>query len=198
MPVHAAGPRLYSSIPFKHLAQVGGHGGGGGNVPLNLTPFVDMMTILVTFLLMVFSATGDILMAQKGLQLPIATSKDALQKAPVIIVTNEAITFNGEHIAETDSVMNDTSPQGKIVELFERLKQERQVFLVKFDNLPQVEKDRCASAQRGIKQPPGQMCLDGLAILQADKTTGAKVINKILKTANMAGYGNIMFAVSLR
>ena len=55
MPVHAAGSRLYKSVPFKHLVRKHGSGGGAGggkntNIALNLTPFVDIMTILVTFL----------------------------------------------------------------------------------------------------------------------------------------------------
>ena len=58
MPVHAAGPRLYRSVPFKHLVHKSGSAAGAraSNISLNLTPFVDMMTILVTFLLMVFSS----------------------------------------------------------------------------------------------------------------------------------------------
>src|SRR5215469_2683261 len=98
MPVHSAGPRLYHSIPCKHLVKKSGSAGGGAratNIALNLTPFVDMMTILVTFLLMVFSSTGQLLQAQKGLELPIAESRDTLQQAPVIIVTRSEITYQG-------------------------------------------------------------------------------------------------------
>lgn len=192
MPVHEAGPRLYSAIPFKHLAQVG-HGGGSknANINLNLTPFVDMMTILVTFLLMVFSASGEILTQQAGLELPAANQQAEIQRAPVITITAQSITFNNEHMAETESVFNDTSPQWKVVELFERMKQEKQLFLMNFDNLPDTEKDRCKNPQPNdpIK------CLDGLAILQADRNIQAKVINRVIKTANAAGYPNIMFAV---
>ena len=62
MAVHAAGPRLYRSIRFHHLVKkTGGHGGArSSNISLNLVPFVDMMTILVCFLLMVFSANGQL------------------------------------------------------------------------------------------------------------------------------------------
>jgi biopolymer transport protein ExbD len=76
MPVRIAGPRLYRSVKFEHLVHgaAGGHGPKASNIALNLTPFVDMMTILVTFLLMVFSSTGEILQAQKGLDLPMADS----------------------------------------------------------------------------------------------------------------------------
>ena len=57
MPVHSAGPRIYKSVKFKHLVKKHGSGAGGraSNISLNITPFVDMMTILVCFLLMVFS-----------------------------------------------------------------------------------------------------------------------------------------------
>jgi biopolymer transport protein ExbD len=197
MPVTKAGPRLFRTIPFKHLAAnvKGGGRGRAANVALNLTPFVDMMTILVTFLLMVFSASGDILMAQKGLELPKATNKDMLQKAPVVIVTRESITFNGEHMAEVESIVNDTSPQWKVVELFERMKQEAQLFSLNFEKLPTSERERC---EEDVPQVAGRLCLRGLAILQADKTTEAKVINRLLKTANAAGYTNVMFAVNRR
>lgn len=193
MPVHNPGPRLYHSIPFKHLAQVG-HGSGpkgGGNVNMNLTPFVDMMTILVTFLLMVFSASGEILTQQPGMELPTAAQQAQLQNAPVITVTNTAITFNNEHMTETESVLTDQSPQWKIVELFERMNQERQLFKMGFDGLPAVEQERCKSP----KADDPLKCLDGLAILQADKNIQAKVISRIIKTANAAGYVNLMFAV---
>jgi biopolymer transport protein ExbD len=196
MPVHTPGPRLYSSIGFKHLAQKG-HGGGhgGGNVALNLTPFVDMMTILVTFLLMVFSASGEILTQQAGLELPAAVQQADLQLAPVITVTTQSITFNNLHMAETQSVADDQAGQWKIGELFDTMQQERQRFKMGYDRLSDDERKRC-------ERPPDPSdplkCLDGLAILKADKRVTAKVINRVLKTANAAGYTNIMFAVERR
>ena len=98
MAVHAAGPRLYRSIRFHHLVKkTGGHGGArSSNISLNLVPFVDMMTILVCFLLMVFSANGQLLQAQKGLELPIAQTTATLQEAPIIIVTRSDITYQGQ------------------------------------------------------------------------------------------------------
>src|SRR3989304_7352178 len=122
MPVHEPGPRLFRSIPFKHLAG-GGHGGGrkASNVSLNVVPFVDMMTILTTFLLMPFSATGEIIRAQRGVQLPDATNKDQLRKAPVIVVSPDAITFNGEGMGDPRALDADTSMEWKIVEPAGRL-----------------------------------------------------------------------------
>src|ERR1043165_9066259 len=111
MAVHAAGARLFRSIPFHHLAKHGGGGHGrGSNISLNLTPFVDMMTILVCFLLMVFSAGGQLLQAQRGWDRPVADSKGALQRAPVIIVSKSEITYQEQLIATTEAVLRDDSP----------------------------------------------------------------------------------------
>lgn len=198
MPVHPAGPRLYSSIPFHHLAQVSGGGGKAVNAALNVTPFVDMMTILVTFLLMVFSASGEILVAQKGLELPDATNKDLLRRAPVIIIARDAITFNNEMMADPIAIMNDSSPEWKVPELYDRLTQERQAFEVQMRKLQNSdpEKMKCINEQPDPK--PTEMCLRGLAILQADKATPAKVLNRVFMTAKAADYKNLLFAVNRR
>ena len=179
MPVHVPGPELGSSIPFKHL---GMHGQGAKrpvDSPLNLTAFVDTMTVLVTFLLMTFSASGEILMSQKGLELPEAINQGDLVRAPIVTVAIDAITFNGEAItSDTRSLMESTSMEWKIVELFEKLKVEH--------------------ARFELGSSAGNDKLRGLLILQADKTVDAKVLNRVMKTAYAAEYPNIMFAVNLR
>ena len=200
MPVHAAGPRLYSSVPFKHLVKKTGSAGGGGkaaNIALNLTPFVDMMTILVTFLLMVFSSSGELLQAQKGLELPMAESHDTLQTAPVIIVTKSEITYQGQLVATTESVLRDDSPTFKIDALYERLDAASKK--IKEDvGLGKLSKDlvkSCEEAKQGIRPAVGHICPDGLAILQADESTDVRLINKIVNTAKAAGFDNLLFAV---
>ena len=108
MPVHSAGPRLYKSIPFKHLGKGSATGGPrASNVALNLVPFVDTMTILVCFLLMVFSSSGELLKAQKGLELPEAGRKDVLQEAPIITITKTEVSFMGTQVATIDSLLRD-------------------------------------------------------------------------------------------
>jgi biopolymer transport protein ExbD len=197
MPVHPAGPRLYSSIPFRHLAQVGTGSGRAVNVALNVTPFVDMMTILVTFLLMVFSASGELLSAQQGLQLPNATNKDKLKQAPVIIVTRDSITFDGRQMAEVSAIESDSSMEFKISTLYDRLRQENVRFLTDGkEKLSDKERGYCDDPPPNPK--PEEICLQGLLILQADRETSAKVLNRVIKTAYAAEYPNIMFAVNRR
>lgn len=195
--IRPAGPRLFSSIPFRHLGAGAKGGRKGQNVYLNVTPFVDMMTILVTFLMMVFSASGELISAQRGMVLPSAMRKEELKKAPIIIVTRDAITFNGQLMGDPNAIMNDSSMEYKIVELYDRLRAEKTSFRMNgFDKLSEIERDFCQNPRPDPK--PEEICLDGLLILQADKDTNAKIINRILKTAYDAEYPNIMFAVNRR
>jgi biopolymer transport protein ExbD len=199
MPVHAAGSRLYRSVPFKFLVKKSGSGAAAraSNISLNMTPFVDLMTCLVSFLLMVFSSTGQLLQAQKGLELPVAESRDTLQQAPVIIVTKSEITYQGQLVATVESVLRDDSPTFKIDALFERLdaaskKIKEEVGLGK---LPKDLAKACEEAKQNIRPQPGHVCPDGLAILQADEVTDVRLINKIVNTAKAAGFDNLLFAV---
>ncbi|HEY0255176.1 MAG TPA: biopolymer transporter ExbD [Kofleriaceae bacterium] len=197
MPVHKAGSRLYHSVPFKHLVRKSAGESRASNISLNLTPFVDMMTILVTFLLMVFSSTGQLLQAQKGLDLPIADSHDTLQQAPVIIVTKSEITYQGQLVATVESVMRDDSPTFKIDALFERLDAASKKIKedVGMGKLPKDLAKSCEEAKQNIRPAAGKICPDGLAILQADESTDARLINKIVNTAKAAGFDNLLFAV---
>jgi len=199
MPVHKAGSRLYHSVPFKHLVRKSGSASGArsSNISLNLVPFVDMMTMLVCFLLMVFSASGELLQAQRGLDLPIADSKQTLQQAPVIIVTKSEITYQGQLVATVDSALRDDSPTFKIDALYERLDAAAKKIKedVGMGKLPKDLAKACDDAKNNIRPQPGKICPDGLAILQADESTDARLINKIVNTAKAAGFDNLLFAV---
>jgi len=199
MAVHSAGPRLYASIKFKHLVRESGSAAGSraSNISLNLTPFVDMMTILVTFLLMVFSSTGQLLQAQRGLDLPIAQARETLQQAPVIIVTKSEITYQGQLVATVESVLRDDSPTFKIDALFERLDAASKKIKedVAMGRQPKDLIKACEDAKSNMRPAPGKICPDGLAILQADESTDARLINKIVNTAKAAGFDNLLFAV---
>jgi biopolymer transport protein ExbD len=154
---------------------------------------------LVTFLLMVFSTSGELISAQRGLTLPDATQKDALKKAPILIVTADAITFEGVQMADPKAIMNDSSMDMKIPELYDRLRQEKNQFMIPgggFEKLSSSEKAYCTKPKPNPE--PHEICLNGLVILQADQTTPAKVLNKVIKTANLAEYPNIMFAVNIK
>jgi len=199
MPVHAPGPQLYKSIPFKHIGPSHEGSSRDTDVHLNITPFVDMMTILVTFLLMVFSASGEILMAQKGLTLPDAANDRMLRQAPILIVSKTAITFNQKVLADPRLIMKQQKVGKTIEQLHKGLLKESDKFNV--DKLPKKEQEYCRNKAKFINKKTGmpdadKTCLEGLLILQADKAIPAKILNRILFTARQAKYSNIMFAVN--
>ena len=200
MAVHVAGPRLYRSVKFHHLVRKSGSTSGtkSSNISLNLVPFVDMMTILVCFLLMVFSSSGQLLQAQKGLELPVALSHDTLQEAPVIIVTRNEITYQGQSIITTELALKDDSASFKIDLLYERLEAAARKIKEDVGLGRKYDKkllESCEKARNNIRPEPGKVCPDGLAILQADESTDARLINKIVNTAKAAGFDNLLFAV---
>ena len=178
MPIHAPGPRLYSSVPFKHLGGKSGGGRSSVDAYLNLTAMVDMMTMLVVFLLSTFSATGELLMSQKGIELPTALNDKDLQRAPIISITRDAIAFKGESVGDPKALVDDESPEWKIVELYDKLEMEK--FNFEKQDIPEEKKK----------------LLRGLVILQADKQSDAKVLNRVMKTAYAAEYTDVMFAIT--
>ena len=212
MPVHVAGPRLYRSLKFQHLGKAISGGKRSSNVALNLTPFVDMMTILVTFLLMVFSASGEILRAQAGLELPVAQSKAALQRAPIIVISETSIAVLIQEdssamplmkdVAAVRSLLDNPPPTLKIDALHEVLK-------AAYDNIhnniaaekgfTKDELAACAREQQGLppisKGDKTTLCPDGLAVVQADKKTDARVISMVVNTARQAGFEKLLFAI---
>ncbi len=219
MPVKPAGPRMYKSIKFAHLAHGANLTHRASNLYINVTPLVDLMTVLVTFLLMVFSASGQILQAAKGLELPIAAQQAELQEAPIIMVTAQNISViiqdSGSSIPQTkdvatiQSLLENPPPTMMIDSLLEILKSTAENIKNNIAPLKQegsggkgYTKDQIIACQREddklppiIKNKQKIICPDGLAIVQADKLTDARIINMVVNTARQAGFEKLLFAV---
>ena len=69
---------------------------------------------------MVFSTTGQLLQAQKVWSCRSQIPRH-LAASPIIIVTKSEITYQGQLVATTESVLRDDSPTFKIDALYERL-----------------------------------------------------------------------------
>jgi biopolymer transport protein ExbD len=179
MPIHAPGPRLGSSITMKHLGLNTAYGRAHSVNPyLNLTAMVDMMTMLVVFLLSTFSATGELAMTQKGIELPSALNDKELSVAPIITITRDTVAFKGDSVADPKALIEDQSAEWKIPELFDRLQLEK--FNFEKQDMPEATKQK----------------LRGLVVLQADKSVTSKVLNRVMKTAYAAEYTEVMFAIT--
>ncbi|MEI7973004.1 MAG: biopolymer transporter ExbD [Bdellovibrio sp.] len=65
---------------------------------LLLTALIDAFSILVIFLLMSFSSSGELLMIDKDQQLPSSTQAEALERFPVIKVEDSKIFLEGAEL----------------------------------------------------------------------------------------------------
>src|SRR3954462_8293152 len=71
-----------------------------GYATLMLTSLVDMFTIIVIFLLMNFSANGEVLYMSKDIKLPDAYHGAQLERAPVISVSPDSVTIDGRMLLQ--------------------------------------------------------------------------------------------------
>ncbi len=175
MAIHAPHSHLYSSITLEGAKAKVTHAGRKSlDAPLNLVAYIDMMTMLVIFLLMSFSATGEILFVQKNIVLPNAQNWAELERAPVIGVSKDVVTLDGSQVATADELMKDSNTGDfKITELHDKL----------------------VTLKNNYKLlHPGEE-FNGIAIIQSDKGVEFKVLKKIMYSAAVAGYQNVNFAV---
>src|SRR3954466_13280834 len=178
MPIHEPHPHLYDSVHLEVVKAKLGHAGRKSlYAPLNLVAYIDMMTMLVIFLLMSFSATGEILFVQKNIVLPDAQNWTDLERAPVIGVSKDVVTLDGSQVATADDLMKDSATGDfKIAELHDRL-----VTLKNNSKLLHPNQD-----------------FNGVTIIQADKGVEFKALKKVMFSASTAGYNNVNFAVKLK
>ena len=88
---------------------------------LNLTSMVDMLTILVVFLLQTFSASGELLTVSKNITLPEAVNFRDLEQAPIIAVSRDSVTLNGDPKADSQELSRENTVDWKIPQLHDDL-----------------------------------------------------------------------------
>jgi len=175
MPIKAPKPHLYHSIGLESAqAKLGGGGRKRVDAPLNLVAYIDMMTVLVIFLLMTFSASGEILFVQKNITLPDAQNWSDLERAPVIGVTKDVVTLDGRQVATGEELMKDSATGDmKITELHDEL----------------------VTAKNNYKLLHPSEDFKGVCVIQSDKNVEFRMLRKVMFSAAAAGYQNVNFAV---
>jgi len=138
---------------------------------LNLTPLMDVFTILVFFLLF-HSSGGDILETPKHIKLPDSEVETKPRETVVIMVSPQEVLVQGEAVISTPELLEDRV--GTVHEITERLKQlERNIIGISTKTIVESKE---------------------ITIL-ADKTIPFKVLKKIMSTCTGSGYGRISLAV---
>jgi biopolymer transport protein ExbD len=174
MPIHLPGKVLLKNVPLDFVAKkVSGHGAKAVDVSIPLVPFIDFLIVLVVFLLMSFSASGELLAQKANLKMPKATNVVDIENSPVIAVDPVVITLDGRRMADTATLAADPK-----VERIEQLIQDLETLKRNWSILHPQEPF------------PGQV------IVQADVSIDYRVIKKLMFSAAQAGYANISFAVN--
>lgn len=170
--IHKPGPRLMHYVPLRFVwNKIAGHGGKGVNASLNLVSFIDFLVVTVIFLLMSFSASGEIAV-DKNIKLPKAENVEDVVDAPMVAVNGNQILVDGQ-LAGSTRAIEELGRLQKIDELFTLLKAKRELW----------------------KQVQPNKPFPGVCILQVDQDVPALVVKSVFQTAAFAGYPNVSFMV---
>jgi biopolymer transport protein ExbD len=175
MHIKKPGKVLGKSIKLKNMKLTMKHGRTSPIYDLNITPMVDMLTMLVVFLLATFSATGEILFINKDIVLPPALNAVELQRAPVISVSKATIGFEGSFVVSTTDVSETTYPDWNLTPLATLLDEERESWTL-------------AHAGTGEE-------FKGEVIIQADSEVPFSILKLVMATCAKAKYLNMSYAI---
>jgi biopolymer transport protein ExbD len=171
IPGKRVGKRLEHSKVFGAHAL---HGKRAINADLLITPLVDMFVIIVLFLIANFSATGDVLMMSKDIQLPEAANVQDVQLVPVVMVSMDQVVIDGQVIGRVEDLTREEYLN--IPALEEKLRDMKK----KYEDLRSA-----AGGGEGFK---------GDVNIQAHKEVQFKIIKRVMFSCASAGYANINFA----
>jgi len=170
--IHTPGRRLLHSIPLRYVwNKVSGHGGKPTSAALNLVSFIDFLVVTVIFLLMSFSASGE-MTVDKNVKLPKAENAEDIIDAPMVAVNGNQILVDGA-LAGSTRAIEELGRMQKIEELFNMLKAKKDLW----------------------KQVQPNKPFPGVCILQVDQNVPALVVKSVFQTAAFAGYPNVSFMV---
>jgi biopolymer transport protein ExbD len=151
-----------------------GKGGDIKVVKIQITSLVDMMTMILVFLLKSFSADGDILTPSKGLTLPESTAKKKPEVALRISVTQQYLLVEGKALVNLEEMMG------------------RKELVV--PELAQVLESRRTNTEK-IAENSTNVTFKGDVLIEADKKTRFKVLQRIMYTCGQTGFSNFSLLV---
>jgi len=172
MPVQPGGRRLMQYIKLHWVQEkASGRSRRASNANLSLTSMIDFLIVVVVFLLMTFSASGEI-PASRGIHLPKAENTLDMVDAPMVSINGSQILVDGTPAGNVRAIEESKRLQ-RIDELFNILKGKREVW----------------------KQLHPGRDFPGVVVLQVDQDVQAVVVKSCFQTAAFAGYPNISFMV---
>jgi biopolymer transport protein ExbD len=161
-------------VPLKFVRKkVTGGGHRSVAAALNLTSMIDYLVTVVIFLLMSFSASGEV-PTSKTVTLPMAENTLDMVTAPMVAINGQQILVNEHPVGSTRAIEEAGRVLPRIDELFAALKTLKEDWK---------------------KNYPDKKDFPGIVILQVDKEVSALVVKSVFQTAASAGYPNVSFMV---
>ena len=174
MAIERPEPVLLHNIPLRFVRdRVSGHGRKSVDHQIPLIPFIDFLIVLVIFLLMSFSASGELVAQQPTITMPKAKNTEQIEISPIVAVDERVITLDGERVADTQT-QGQSAQVDRIEPLIQGLEAEKR----KWETIHPSEP------------------FAGQVIVQADRNIDFRVVKKVMFSAAAAGYGNVSFAVN--
>jgi len=149
---------------------------------LNLTAMMDGFTIILVFLINLFSAEGQLLTNAENLVLPNSDSKKKPMEVNLqLVVTNDMILLDNVAVVPTEDVRNipQEASDPVITKLEERLQE-------------------CLAMEEAMVRMGALNEVQGRIIVQIDKNIDFDTVFKIMNTCGKVGYNNMNFAVMER
>ena len=175
MPVVTPGRRP-AFAPIGRLRSSPLSGGKKGMfVSLNLTAMVDMFTILVIFLIQLFSATGQVTLNDRA-KVPTSIAGEPLEEPGTIVM----MLNDGTLMVDDEAIRGDemgTELDIPIPGMVTRLTKQREF--------------RESIEGRDPTKP-----YEGLLIIQADVKTDFRLVRRVLASANEAGWAKFKFVTT--
>lgn len=160
----------YDLVHLRHLLNERRHRKKG--FALNLAPMVDMFSILVIYLIMNFSSSGEIFFVSKQVALPKASRGTEMKSFPIISIVGEQVVFDAEEVDGEKSVSVSELNDMRVPQLRQKLR-----------TLKRIE------AQLKNDRPKGQVNL------QADIKTPVDEVKKVMRVLIEEGWTGINFIV---
>jgi biopolymer transport protein ExbD len=148
---------------------------------LNITPMMDMMTIILVFLLKTFSGSTSTITFDQNLKVPQSTTQLKPKEAVTVTITKKVILVEGDGVAPITS--------GRVDPAVKRDGENGYYITPLVDIL-----EKHARKEKKVAELTGGTW-EAQLMLVADQTTPYRLLTEVLYSCGQAGYGNYRLLV---
>ncbi|MBM3381271.1 MAG: hypothetical protein FJY29_02405 [Betaproteobacteria bacterium] len=162
---------------------------GGDSFELNLYPMLDVFSILIVFLLMNFSVSGESAEVSANLELPMSSVKISLDSAATVAITRTEIVIQG-------GLKIPLTPNSQdVVEVYK--KDGQGAIRSAYDSFKKLkaQNETLKNRQKNLALSNSDI---STLVMQSDKSIPYRIIKRILASAQQAEFISWKFAVQKR